>query len=565
MLRALIGAVRGLSFLVPAGLGLQEGAYVALGALIGLPADMMLALSLASRLREILPSLPGLLLWQHVERRRLWRWRPVGRLSACTRSSERDLSSDRLIIVDPKRSKDDGRGTMKSLKSLSSAEPMPGVGSAGRSPGGRLAQSIDRQPVDVAVLVDLVRHPGAGGHVKAWERFAHAARSFEGKLNLTVYYLGDGITETRLADHVCIRTVPPAFGTASLPWLQNGGGDTDLASFNPHLARQLVEHDVLHTTSAFAFAKTARTVARSHGCPLVSSLHTDVAKFAKVYTGEIIEKMIGQGIISRWLIDGVGLPEISARTLDRARDRILEVSDHILVSDPADERRWHASLPSARVSYLRRGIDQGLFSPEKRDRTWLQRRHGVPIDIPVLMFAGRVDESKRVLTVAKTAKKLIDERQELHVVIAGTGIEDRTIASMLGDQVTLIGNVTQSELARLMASADIFVFPSESEVFSNVVIEAKASGLPVIVTRGATTSQLISSPGVDGLLTDGPSVDAYSDAIMHLLVHRDRRLQMARDARIAIETGWPSWADVLAEDLLPVWRNVTTRTSINGK
>ena len=73
MLRALIGAVRGLSFVVPAGLGLQEGAYIALGALIGLPADMMLALSLASRLREILPSLPGLLLWQHVEGRRLWR------------------------------------------------------------------------------------------------------------------------------------------------------------------------------------------------------------------------------------------------------------------------------------------------------------------------------------------------------------------------------------------------------------------------------------------------------------------------------------------------------------
>ncbi len=80
MLRALIGAVRGLSFVVPAGLGLQEGAYVALGALIGLPADMMLALSLASRLREILPSLPGLLLWQHVEERRLWRRHPVGRL-----------------------------------------------------------------------------------------------------------------------------------------------------------------------------------------------------------------------------------------------------------------------------------------------------------------------------------------------------------------------------------------------------------------------------------------------------------------------------------------------------
>ena len=73
MLRALIGAVRGLSFVIPAGLGLQEGAYIALGALIGLPADMMLALSLASRLREVAQALPGLLAWQHAEGRRLWR------------------------------------------------------------------------------------------------------------------------------------------------------------------------------------------------------------------------------------------------------------------------------------------------------------------------------------------------------------------------------------------------------------------------------------------------------------------------------------------------------------
>jgi len=70
MLRALIGAVRGLSFVVPAGLGLQEGAYIVLGALIGLPAEMMLALSLASRLREVLPSLPGFLFWQQIEGRR---------------------------------------------------------------------------------------------------------------------------------------------------------------------------------------------------------------------------------------------------------------------------------------------------------------------------------------------------------------------------------------------------------------------------------------------------------------------------------------------------------------
>jgi len=73
LLKGLINAIRGGSFAVPAGLGLQEGGYVALGALLGMPADFMLALSLATRVRELAPSIPLLIAWQHVEGRALWR------------------------------------------------------------------------------------------------------------------------------------------------------------------------------------------------------------------------------------------------------------------------------------------------------------------------------------------------------------------------------------------------------------------------------------------------------------------------------------------------------------
>jgi len=77
LLKGLVDAVRGLSFAIPAGIGVQEGGYVALGALLGMPADGMLALSLASRVREILPSIPLLIAWQNVESRALWRRRRV--------------------------------------------------------------------------------------------------------------------------------------------------------------------------------------------------------------------------------------------------------------------------------------------------------------------------------------------------------------------------------------------------------------------------------------------------------------------------------------------------------
>jgi glycosyltransferase involved in cell wall biosynthesis len=420
-------------------------------------------------------------------------------------------------------------------------------------------RSEQHHKVSVAVLVDLVRHPGAGGHVKAWERFADAARHFPDDLDMTLYFLGDGLSETSLADNVRIRTVPPAFGTATIPWLRNGGGDTDLASYNPHLARRLPEHDVFHATSAFAFAKTARTVARLQGRPLVSSVHTSAGKFARIYTGEIIERLIGHGMLSKLLIDTIGIPDLSARNLDRARDRVLSASDHILVSNAEDERHVRNVLPDATISFLRRGVDKSLFKPTRRDRSWLRTTYGVPEDRPVVLFAGRVDESKRVMTAARAVLALIDQGEDLHLMIAGAGSEGARIEALLGPRVTLTGNLMQDDLARLMASADMFVFPSESDVIANAVIEAKASGLPVIVTRGATTSQLVSAPGQDGVLASDGSMDAYADAMRGLLLDKGRRIAIGRQARQTIETSWPDWCDVLAEDLLPIWRGAVCR------
>jgi putative membrane protein len=73
MLKSLTGALRGAAFVVPGGWGVQEGGYVVLGGLLGLSPEFMLAVSLATRARELLVSLPGLVAWQHGEGRSLWK------------------------------------------------------------------------------------------------------------------------------------------------------------------------------------------------------------------------------------------------------------------------------------------------------------------------------------------------------------------------------------------------------------------------------------------------------------------------------------------------------------
>ncbi|MFM7546376.1 MAG: glycosyltransferase family 4 protein, partial [Synechococcales cyanobacterium] len=141
--------------------------------------------------------------------------------------------------------------------------------------------------------------------------------------------------------------------------------------------------------------------------------------------------------------------------------------------------------------------------------------------------------------------------------------------------VTLTGQIPQSELPWLYASSDLFVFPSESEVSPNVVIEAKASGLPVFISSRDGGAQFIQFSGLDGVLVDDPDPMAWAEAIAPYLAPPldkgmessvdDRELQttdailrrysMGTAARHTIDQV-PHWSDVLTMDLLPVWEHV---------
>ena len=80
------------------------------------------------------------------------------------------------------------------------------------------------------------------------------------------------------------------------------------------------------------------------------------------------------------------------------------------------------------------------------------------------MFAGRVDASKSVMVMADAARQLLDAGHDIHALIVGKGDDQARIAALLGDRVTMPGNVSQTELATFYASSDVFLFPSTTEV-----------------------------------------------------------------------------------------------------
>lgn len=408
------------------------------------------------------------------------------------------------------------------------------------------------RPLRVAVLVTLERGPAAGGHVKSWERIAEVAARRPGVIELDLHFLGGRALTESPAPNVRFHTHRAALGTRSLMFLDQGAGHTDLAPIHPALRRALQGSDVVHATDFFSFGRTAIAHARKAGCGLTASVQTDVPRFTQIYAGGIIKRMFGP--LGGLFVDVLHLPDRIAGGQQRAIDRRLALCDRVLLSKPEDIDRLAQHMPPRNIRLFRRGVDRARFNPSHRDRAKLARSFGIPDDRAVLVFAGRVDASKGAPLMAQAAKLLADEGLDVHALVVGEGQDRASIRNLLGDRATVPGNLPQAELAWIYASGDVFVFPSTTEVSPNVVLEAKASGLPVVVADAHGGGQFVARSGDDGVVLSARDARAWAAAVRPLVTDAAARQAMGRAARDWIERAWPDWGEVLERDLLAAWK-----------
>ena len=419
-------------------------------------------------------------------------------------------------------------------------------------------RAADRGLLSVGVLVDIIRSPSAGGHVKCWERLAEAARGEP--VDLTVYFLGERGEIVPLSENVRLRSLKPVLSTRLIPFLKQNIDHADLAPFHPRLWWNLKSHDVIHTTGAhFSLSRTARLFAITHRRPLVNSIHTDTPGYARVYCRDVLGRIPGLKRLSGKLRDGWRIQDWVAGRMRRRLHRHLKVCDWVLASRSSDAEGSSGGDRPRRFSVLRRGIDKEHFHPARRDRARLEERFGIGRDRIVLLFVGRVDPSKNVLTLARAARRLLDHGCPIQILLAGEGARSEEIHRTLGQRATLPGRLSYEDLAWTYASSDLFVFPSELEIAPNVVLEAKASGLPVVLSTRGGSAGLLRWPGRDGLLIPNGSPRRWAEAVESLIVDPDRRASMGALARAHMEMEWPSWKQVLREDLMPVWREVANK------
>ncbi|NCC02638.1 MAG: glycosyltransferase [Proteobacteria bacterium] len=415
-------------------------------------------------------------------------------------------------------------------------------------------------PLRVAALIDLPRSPLSGGHIKGWERIAQAAAQSDLPLDLTLYCSGETLTET-LSDKARIKQLPPVFSTEKLKFLPYVPDNTDLAKYHRTLAEELIHYDVIHTTDGFfAYAQTAEKVKATYGIPIVTSFHTDTPAYARVFTKLTIEKIFGEGILSKFLIETLRLPERQEAKKRKRLKKHLTACSAALYTREEDHQLAASVIGDENTHVIRLGVDRHMFGPHRMSRDEVEVTYRIPAEQVIILFVGRLDVGKNIYTLIEALENLIAEGKPVHLITAGLGPAANDLKERLGDHVTVAGFVHPEDLAVLYASADLLALTSEVEIRSMAGVEAMTSGLPVLVSEKSGIAKLFDyTPAMD-VVPSG--VENWTNALRDIVNSKNKRIHMSKVASAYADTHIANWTDVLAEDLLPVWHKAAIAAKI---
>jgi glycosyltransferase involved in cell wall biosynthesis/predicted metal-dependent phosphoesterase TrpH len=289
----------------------------------------------------------------------------------------------------------------------------------------------------------------------------------------------------------------------------------------PTIVEALAEgrYDLVHLCSPGPAGVAALLTARVMDLPVLGSYHTELGAYAGLRSADPTLEAFAQAAMAMFYSQCAVVLSPS------------EASDGVLAG---------LGIAAERVGRWDRGVDLARFSPDRR------RRAGGPTDAIDVLYAGRLTREKGadLLADAFLAARARDPR--LHLVLAGGGPEEAALRARVGEHATFLGWLEGDALADAYADADLFLFASRTDTFGQVLLEAQASGLPVIaVAEGGPCS--IVADGVTGLLRPADAT-ALADAVVALAADPGERARLAAAARAAVaERTWERALQRLAD------------------
>jgi glycosyltransferase involved in cell wall biosynthesis len=212
--------------------------------------------------------------------------------------------------------------------------------------------------------------------------------------------------------------------------------------------------------------------------------------------------------------------------------------DTVFVNSEEYKQSWiKRGFDPAKLKILPRGLDSELFHPNRRDPAFFEK-FGASNGEVRLLYVGRVSREKDLDLLADAYRRLRKEGLPVQLFVVGHGPYAEALAKSL-PEAFFTGYLKGTELATAYASADIFVFPSTTDTFGNVILEAQASGLPVVVSDSGGPKELVAHQA-NGLITKSHNLEDFTGAIRTLVTNRALRGRMADSARDSVtDRSWP--------------------------
>ncbi len=257
---------------------------------------------------------------------------------------------------------------------------------------------------------------------------------------------------------------------------------------------------------------SALAAAKTLGLPVIGIYHTDFPQYVRILTDDSFMETLTWNFM-HWFYSQL---------------------DIIYVNSEDYRKCWiERGIAREKLHILPRGLDTRMFHPSKRDAGFWPAR-GLREGEAGMLFVGRVSKEKNLDVLVAATRRLAESGVPVRPILVGDGPYMSEMKRLLPDAI-FTGYLQGDDLATAYASADFFVFPSTTDTFGNVVLEAQASGIPAIVSDVGGPRDLVHH-GKDGFVTKALDATELAGAIQRLADDPSLRESMGHVARGKVES-----------------------------
>jgi glycosyltransferase involved in cell wall biosynthesis len=320
--------------------------------------------------------------------------------------------------------------------------------------------------------------------------------------------------------HAVRSVMLPFYKELYLPLPPFGGVRRAIDAFRPEL---------VHIATEATLGLSALRFALKRRLNIVSSFHTNFDQYSSHYR-------VGwaRGVIERYL------------RWFHNRTRETYVPSQVTIRQLED-------LGFERLVLWKRGVDAATFRPDRPGQQEIRRALGWSPEDVVIAYVSRIAPEKNVDYLADALSIVAARRPDARILMVGDGPSRGALERRLGPSAHFAGYRTGQDLADHYAAADIFAFSSLTETFGNVVLEAMASGLPVVALRAGGVGETVRSGETGILVEPSEPPDRLAEALLSVVESPDERTRMAEAARRYAESqSWDAIMGGLRERYLSV-------------